>query len=248
MGNAIITHDLINPLFNETGSYSLPFQIPWTEWNIAQLGIDHHAGLISNSSSIEAVLNIGAYRLSGTLQYSTTQKQYISAYFLTGRGDFFGKAKGIYLTDIPYTELIDLHQTFDSNFLNKITDSAKHAYPDYKYVFAPLYMPNFPDDDTSAYTSVRIVNHWSTSALKFNFISHGINSPGMHYAPFFYTAFVITKILEYIGYSIDQDEFSDTELIQTVVGHTGFQNFWCSYADFSIHLPKITITEFHHFP
>jgi hypothetical protein len=242
MGNSTMSLDLINPILNDISDYSLPFSIPGTPNNMAVLGIDNEINTFISSVTFDnAELKIGEMILKGSVVVEGAgPDNSISATFYSARSTFLTRVKGKYLTDISYSELIYNATCNDANWLAKIRDSAYHKYPDYNYVFAPVYMPNYKDDVTGKVEPF-IVNKWDKANNTFYYaVETGDRSS--HFAPFFYLHFVIKKIFETYGFAFtnevrytdwflpskDELKLMYTNLHAQAVGGFAADDYWSS--------------------
>jgi hypothetical protein len=240
MNNETIRLDLLNPIFNEIGSYSLPFNIPLTSHNKNVLGISHSSHIYEHSLSFKAILYASFLRVEGKLNLKNTNNNFIETHFTTGKGAFYNDIKNVKLTDIPYTEEISTGSVGDSVFREASKETLTNVYPEKNYVFAPIYMPNFKDIESPS-SALCIVNPWSIADLNFRFTT----SYEAFYTPLIYLHFVIKKIFETYGYVIETDElYANSELRMLVVFNNNFKLNSILQLDFSKNLPDILISDF----
>lgn len=249
MGNAVVNHTLNNPYLKSRGSYSLPFTIPLTKRNRDILGIAHDIHEFDNEIKIDATLEAGLFSMSGSLIFKeSTDPGFLKAHLVSGRGNLFQEAEKIKITELGHEDVIGSGFSLvnDTNFLDAITPSAHGSYPTYNYVFAPIYMPEFPEDDTTEIPQVRTVNYWDVDEMKFVYKSVGASVYGNAYAPFYYVHKVIKEIFGYFGYTIETDEFyNNTELRQSVIFHMNHTD-WDAIetVSFAEHLPDMYCSDF----
>lgn len=241
MGDAVMNMDLLNPLFNSISDHSLPFRIMLNDHNKSIVGNGDEKDY-NSYDPLDARLDIGTYlSFQGKIFLKErVPNRYISAYFVSGRGTFHSDAKGLYLTDIPYTESI-FTGTASADFRTAANSAIASSYPTKNYTFAPFYMENFGEATPPVGTDYEIINWWD---LENDTV--GSTDANREFSPYIYTCFVIKKVLEHFGYVISDDEFYDHEELRQTVIWTPMHDFYNSLndLDFSKHLPKILVNDF----
>jgi hypothetical protein len=246
LGDAKVDFKRSNPMFETTGSYSLPFQIPRTKKNENVLQLKHVA-VHERTISWECTIMIGPVPMYGKLVIKNGPKDYYECYFTTGDSTFRSQIKGVKLTDIDYTEEITGSGTV--SFCAELELAARSSYPTYNYTCFPLRADEFFEDDP-AYNI--FINPWgfdSTTPANTGFDADGDLQAQVPFAPSFYLCFVLQKIFDEYGYAIHTNEiYADAEMRTLVVVNVNTKGYFDTYRQYDLRfedaLPDITIADF----
>lgn len=248
MSDAKINLTLKNPMFEEVGSYSLPFTCPRTKRNEAILKL-HNPAFHSNDNRIDAVIYIGPVPIYGELVITEVDDYNYETYFTTGNSHFRTKVKEVLLSDLEYTEEIAGNASL--SFTEALTDAAESSYPTFNYTCFPMLVPEY--HNVEVWDFYKIINRWSahsSDSSKTKFYAATSYDLTTMFAPSFYLCFVIQKIFDYYGYTIETNEiYADAELRTLVVVNfntQGIKDDTLRQYDltFAGALPKIGILEF----
>jgi hypothetical protein len=248
LGDARISIRRTNPMFEDVGSYSLPFSIPRTKRNEQILKLNN-AAIHSGTRSFDAIIYVGPIPIYGELVITDVYESVYETYFTTGNSTFRSKVQNIMLNDLDYTEEIEGSAVL--SFTEALTTAAKSSYPTYNYTCFPMMAPDYYDTDVFFRTP--LINPWSYNQNypdQAKFVESGVRSFEHMYAPSFYLCFVIQKIFDLFGYSIENNEiYDDAELRTLVIANVntlGLTDTTFKQYDlkFSKALPQISISEF----
>lgn len=250
--DATLTMDSTSPYFDDQlqdGTYSLPFEIPFTENNSKQLGAPEMLeGIKSNGVKSWEI----SVRDDGDLLLSDVKLS-----LLGHKGDF-GYRRGSYVASISGTEslygaaiagktLRDLH--LGGTIFTGSLDARDFAanlqngyFPQYSYInFAPLYWPDFIDESREDYTTEFVPDDIVNRIIFNGSYYHGwvygapdpatsgnspinMGSPGYsnyRSVPFFTLHYVLRKAFEEFGYTLYGDFLEDKDYARLYI----FNNF-----------------------
>lgn len=204
---------LVNPIFNDEGSYSVGISLPGTSSNLSKFEYLHRANANrKNTKGMFSAITHGVFSLFGSAELKSISKDGIEYDFLTNEGAFFNDINDVKLSDI-------------------ITD----------YVHWPLIVANPADPfvelyksctaDNGVYTACSIITAYEekedgslTFRVKNNLApdrdDFGTETPGRTkdgYAPFLYVHYVISKIFEHFGLTLDNNPFASGTLRRMVL-------------------------------
>lgn len=241
LGSTVISHRMNNPMFEDVGSYSLPFTIPATNYNKSILN--------RNTRTYSATVFIGAWPIYGAYIMETSDDDIFEGYFTTGNSVFRSKVDGVLLSDLSHTEIIPGSASL--SFTEALTAAANSSFPTYNYTCFPMLNPEYYNEDP--FTRHQVINAWTfdpenTDADRFwNF--HSLDVERL-FAPSFYLVFVLQRLFSEYGYSIESNAIlDDTELKTLVIPNMNtkgplsstMQNYELSFEDA---LPPVEINKF----
>ncbi|MCK5134889.1 MAG: hypothetical protein KAR19_03815 [Bacteroidales bacterium] len=214
MGNGSMSFQYNNPMFGDVGSHSLPIPVPRNKKNDAVLNT-FHPGSIAPTKRFPAQLFIGALPFQGEFVLSSITEKYYEGHFTTGNSTFRDLVTDVKLSDIDYTEEIAGSSTV--SFTVALEAAARSSHPTYNYTCFPMLAPNYYDGNPFAYSL--IINPWgyhNVPGLE-GFIAYNGRDLGLIYAPSFYLCFVIQKIFDTYGYTIESNDIYDDTEMRTLV-------------------------------
>ena len=238
--NTTIAMTYTNPMFNEQGSHSLPFSVPWCEHNLAALGhpeMIHKAG--NQPNFINATVELPELKEDCTITIGEiTKGNDIELTILTREGAFWHYAKSVNMREtIAYKTSIDWYSA-RSGYVNG-------AYPNKLFAMFPLVLGKSNNTGENFFI-VNNVYPLTDSQASYDVYT---NKPAL--GGYIYLPFATELMFRQIGYRITESVFiTDTELKSAVV----LNNYifeWdnplfpgvLSY-DLSKMLPNCTIAEF----
>jgi len=213
-----------NPMFEDSGSYSLPFNIPGNS-NIVRRLLDF-PHKIENAETFTKnydckLLYDGQLFINGLFKISKTSENNYRGTILPGTGDFFSRIKDVKLTDLE----LGGDRTYGSlpaDTLAYFNDTVNYGYPDRDYVLFPVYNEIFYDGYSGTFDWGYVqnekfhMNYWN----KAGGFEHSIG-PGGPLIPFPYLCYVIDRMLNENGFATDNNMFySDSELRTLTVFNT----------------------------
>lgn len=242
-----------NPMFNELGSHSLPFTVPWCKHNLMVLGHPERVGSAYNANlEMECKLESKSFIANGILQImGISEGSSIDLCLKTRDGGFWDWAKNTRLRDIAIPhEAIDLSmegfQTVKNDYFNGV-------WPDVDFSFAPV-ATDFQSLDY--YEQEDSYSDWSGRKLC---ISDYVlwNNPGDLYrndsdrtssiAPFVYLNAVVHWVCSSYGYRINENFLASTAELRSAILLNRAYNLGF-LGGFSIQpkylLPNVSVMEF----
>lgn len=231
---------LMNPIFNDEGSYSVGISIPGTTSNLSRLGyLNSPHTARRDTKGIYASISHGVFSLYGSAELKSVSKDGIDCDFLTNEGAFYNQLNDLKLSDI-------------------ITD----------YIHWPLIVGNPADpfvelyksctEDNGMYTACSIITAYqenSDGSLVFRVKNNlapdrndfGVDTPGRTkdgYAPFLYVHYVITKLFEYFSISLENNPFASGHLRRLVLLNNLIDGISNRKIEFKYLVPDCTALEF----
>ncbi|MDA3821738.1 MAG: hypothetical protein PF450_03870 [Bacteroidales bacterium] len=248
VGSAKVSFKRTNPMFEEVGSYTLPFDIPRTKWNEEVLKLNDIAAF-SIINTYDTTIYIGPIPIYGQLVITKVYNKYYEAHFYAGNSTFRTKVKDINLSDLDYTELIA--GSISVSFTDELNAAALSSFPTYNYTCFPMLAPNYYQENPFVFNPM--MNPWTydpSDPEKYGFFSSSTRGMELLFAPSFYLCFVIRKVFDLFGYVIESDDFyNDAELRTLVIANfntqgendTTFREYELKFSDA---LPEIKISDF----
>jgi|GEM_PF-6916016 len=218
-----ISLTLTNPFFEEQGSHSLPFSVPYNDHNLKALGNPHRPTNAKKvSRNISGSLEAGSLKTNGVIEVvDVAAGNPVELCIKTREGAFWDWAKNTQLRDIniPH-EALDLtmagFQTIKNNYFNNV-------WPAVDFAFMPL-ASNFISLDN--YKETANYNLWSDRKLC---ISDYVlwNNPGDLYrndsdrtsrlSPFVYVNAVLQWIANSFGHIVGENYLGSTDELKSSV-------------------------------
>jgi hypothetical protein len=195
------------------GSYSFPFDLPWTPSNMRSLGFPTVIEVIDRPKEWQVQLyysGVKLYDCKLTLQKATRLS--ITVNLVTGLA-------GLEVLDKKLPEFNlggDRYIGPDApNMVAHANSLVTQLWPQIDYVFAPHWNPDFYGESNTAFQQV--VNRWDMNAQTFlmNDLPAPINQNCL--VPFVFAAYILKQCFFEIGLSVDGDFFTDPELSQMLV-------------------------------
>lgn len=241
------------------GQYSLPLTVPITEKNMRLLGNPNLLNIRKNNTGIDAVcITNGIQHSRGQVKIESGQcnlnaaiRGSISIYYLFGISDFYKLVENKTLADCTYGSDIVFPWfpffTFNNGGIwDHIIDVMNYGSIDkYDYTFFPVENELEPADSNDHLLLNTI--HTPNSNLNLPPIIPRISK----ICPFIYVRFILKKIFESIGWSIESDIFNDADFKKVVIIYNaeiewvGLQ-FTTNEVRFNLrdHVPRIKIGTF----
>ncbi len=198
------TMNLKSPIFNDLGSYSYPFKIPYTFRNAIISGFRHR--IESSSDPYHAFL--GSFRwkntnlFSGSVLLKILDKKNFEGTIYEGNGDFYYQVKNKTLQMVDFGKLEFGSETERMFYVNGCRES---YYPDKPAGFPMIYNPDYFDPPTSDPKQM-FLNNYDSGLIKT--FTDGTMTNRTVIVPMLYLRFVLDKIFEFLQFSLE-DSFFD---------------------------------------
>jgi len=256
-----------------TGSYSFPFNVKNTERNRRLLNYNGVWQKQNDAGAIDTILYDNSLQLfrgklrieKPTVNINKSSATSFSCYVLTDISDFWKDAELIKLRSIntggERSFVWDDENPSGAGFWGHIHAVANGAVNAYDYAFFPVINKAWEPYETAEATF--IMNNVEPDGTGCIFTTYATISPSTikepnRIVPFPYLHFVISKIFEHIGWTVNGDVFDDADFLKiTMVNFRAID--WCIPSvgglavylphetisfNLSDHLPDITISEF----
>ena len=242
-----ITLKYASPIFNTIGDYTYPFKIPVTVRNVSILGFKHR---IENTQSpyreYDAALEMnGVLLLRGKLRILKADASVYEATLFMDKGDFHYRTKNLSLQDIDFGELTFATEELKMDYINSCTGK---VYPERNICFPQVlnesYYPEPPE-----IASLHYFNFYSGGNLYY-FADSETRSI---LVPMLYLRFVLKKVFEHIGYTLDDSFFTSDPAYNSMVLFNAVDcntlvSGYFSYSKLKLllnyHLPVMKISDF----
>lgn len=241
---------LKNPMFNDIGSYSLPFTVPSSQRNRQVFNLPHRISKVDQSIkdfNFHALFK-GIRFLDGIFSVYKTPGDNYESYLKIGLGGFNSVVKDKTLKDVDYGGNIHIGATYQ-DAMDYIDASVDNSYPDYNFVCFPVYNPEFHDPDYNDYLT-HYHNYWDED----HFYLYLTGPPGKSIiTPFPYLCFVLDSLFKTYGYFIESSILhTDPELrtlvLLNIMNTNDIREPFFSrdvrFINFANHVPDIGILEF----
>lgn len=205
--NTSITLTITNPMFNDRGSHSLPFSVPWCELNLALLGMPHLVSYAAQPLNDISPVTIEAdgFLETGLLRIvDFNLNESINLAFLTREGLFWDWCKNTMLPDIAFPDPAN-HPPPNNPFPSSISCAFPVVSADegWNYHIHSVYdsAENNIPDDTSDYEYSRFLCPYTH-----DFVYKGSSrrrTLKQDYTEFLYINAIIRFIFSTFGYSIN---------------------------------------------
>ena len=243
-----VTMNLKSPAFNEVGSYSYPFKIPYSPRNAF---IFNFRNRVQNQTDPYITYN-GVFSWNGITLFNGTVKMKLFNNFTfegsiyEGNGDFNYQRKNATLQDVDYGVLEFSSESTRLGYMNSCIDK---YYPDCNICFPQILNKSY-FDELPENTGLHYCNIYINSFLQSVFSG---GSERTILVPMLYLRYVLKKIFLYIGYSVDDRFFSSGpefnklsifNLVDCNNGDHGFFPYDVTKIFLNYHLPRLSLNEF----
>ena len=264
-----------NPFFYEYGEQTVPVDLPASDHNRRLLGFPDLLASQSKRKAIRASIQDGEYYAQcRQFVLSAKHKGNISTSFYINDGSFYSRIQNVRLKEIFADDIIQFNgQTIEARVKSAIAECRKIRIGNSVYSDRLAIFPILVDDDsgTDSGWNYKVINAYC-SMFKDTIIpgtdypngmgddcdfygayqrTEYVNqvpitiSPGYYISPFVKTNYVLSKIFQYFGYTLQPNFFTETEpfndmvLLNNVID--SIVNGQIKMADL---LPDVTCTEF----
>lgn len=221
LGEFSVTFELLNPIFNDVGSFSYPFTLPASPGNLKKLNFPGrlHSNLISNhSTDVSLYLNGLMWKRAKLIVREVDDKK-IKVNLGVGEGYFYNTIKDLKLTDI---DLGGNRQTSDYLNPNQFTifdNVYDKNFPEVDFTIFPFSAPNFHSKKSFYNTWLNqtngIINRWNTNQPEpVGYFTGGLST----FVTFPFLNYILRQIALQTNISISDNTFySDPFLRQLVL-------------------------------
>ena len=241
-----ITVDLKNPMFNEIGDYSFPFKLPATPVNKAILGWKSR---IENTRSIweefsATILWNGLTLFSGQLRSKLCNDLTYEVTLFIERGNFNWEIKNIALNEMDLGHRLFNTEAEGMAFINTCLPL---FYPDIELAFPQVrdYTYHDPPEDN---VELQDFNHVYPDGYLHKTIN-GDPATRTILVPMLYLRYILKRICENLGYTLDDQFFSSQRELNNLVVFSsadtnGVVNFGLQFMYNQFFVPNIQVNVF----
>lgn len=244
-----ITMNLMSPIFNESGSYSYPFNLANTPRNAVSIGFKHR---VSSATDIYqefkgAFLWKGITLFTGTVKLKGLSANAFEGFLMEGNGDWNYQRKKAALQEVDFDELVFSSQQTKLSYINSCINK---VYPERDIVFPQILNKTY-FDELPGNTGLHYFNIYINSLLKLKFTESG--SERTIIVPMIYVRYLLKRIFEHLRYAFDDSFFSSDPDYNSLAlynsvdcnsDETGFFQYDPLRLLLNYHVPKMTMNEF----
>jgi hypothetical protein len=255
--NVEIRIDYSSPIFNQRGTRSFPFSLPFTPTNDQILSFFHNEQFADQPADLPAKIFYNeTCQFDGTITIEKSDTAY-QCNLKAGKGEFAALTSGKKLTDIEYSELLVEATWHSSQWFQYMNDTVHNYNADSHFIFFPMYMPKWDSEvDLNMFPESDIYNLWNATTESFYKPNNQAGDYGYYqYAPQPFVWWIIEMLFQQFGYSISTNAFkTDTELRKKVLFNYNNYNIQKWVVGVNQHfgmfftcekdLPEITIADF----
>jgi hypothetical protein len=243
-----MTMNLKSPIFGLLGSYSYPFRIPATPKNKALFGFLHRPENTGDHHQVRSGSFFwnGICIFHGSMQLTSFNSTYYEGTILESEGDFYNVRKTLSLQQVDFGTLTFANANERIAYINSCRNV---RYPDKIVAFPQIKnlsywnpMPEgFFNQSMNVYTSTGIATFIPSTSTRTIIV------------PMLYLRYVLKKIFEHIGYSLDDSFFAEDSdynslalfnLVDCNTSTTGYFAYDEHKLLLNYHLPMMSINDF----
>lgn len=264
-----ISLQLTNPMFNEKGSHSMPFSVPWCKHNLSVLG---HPELVSKAilhqKTVDCTIKAAGFDETGQLMIvGFDQGAAIELAFLTREAIFYKWAKETMLPEISFPDGMFLDAYGNISF-SLVENHANQPYPNSLFALFPVVIADEGDYNYLGFQKPaaqyqqnyikpeggfkRILNNWNYG---FNHVEEGNftrwerSRQGIKahkdYAPFLYANALLHFIFGSAGFRLSKNDMeSIPELNRLCILNQATYAINDNRLNWDLLVPNITVMEF----
>ena len=243
-----ITMNYSSPIFNTIGEHTYPFKLPATARNMSILNFKHRVENSSDSyQEFDAMLEYdGMLLIKGSLRVIRAFNEVYEATLYMDKGDFYYRRKNVGLEDFDYGELDFSNEAGRLNYMNDCVDT---VYPERNITFPQILNKSY-FEELPVNSGLHYFNIYINSAMII-----GMGSPYERYliVPMLYVRFVLKKIFEQLGYTLDDRFFSlDSDynslglfnMVDCNCGEYGYFLYPTNKLLLNYHIPHLKLNDF----
>lgn len=208
LGDFSITFELLNPIFNDVGSYSYPFTLPSSPRNRRIFGFPEriNSNQIKKTNFEADIFVYGQMWKRGVLIIREVNDVSIKANFGVGEGYFYNSLKDISLRSIDLGGRRDRMSYYTptispNTHWNRIYDK---FWPETDFTLFPLQFPKFHDKEQPLYSGS--VNDYIPSGTGLHLY---YNVPNNHFVLFPFLNYVLQQIFRHLNISVKENIFTN---------------------------------------
>lgn len=256
-----------NPFLTEEGSQSIPLTFPSSSHNLKLIGFDYRQNQrLRPRQKIPAIFVDGAVWIKGTLYIEKANEETgIECTFYLSEGELYERIKNLKLTELDWpewegtgssmTDKVRFWMSFFSDLLNTDRIDPRFSIVTVETSELMLFDNKDEQDYYLALNELKLQNNgqvtfWAWDEQSY-YMEHGEDAPlitapvGFGVTPFLRLSFVLRHIMQYLGYTLEENPFDNYSSYQkTLLGN----NVADAIVDGTIHcsqlLPDISLEEF----
>ena len=232
--NAQLEIERTNPFFNDYGEQSIPMDLPASPYNCQLLGYPEQFGHRGKSQPIEVHIQDGEYSSGCRMALLSAQRNAsLAVSFYMNDGSFYSRIQDKRLKDIFGDEKVDGVNTVDQaiEFCRKLRKNT-----DDRFACFPVLVTD--DSEMSTGANYKCINGWGKDESPQGFIiteasgsdffgakerTEYVNgnlirlAKGYYISPFIRANYVLQRVFQFFGYTLQDNFFSQTMPFQKMV-------------------------------
>ena len=232
--NAQLEIERTNPFFNDYGEQSIPMDLPASPYNCQLLGYPEQFGHRGKSQPIDVHIQDGEYSSGCRMALLSAQRNAsLSVSFYMNDGSFYSRIQDKRLKDIFGDEKVDGVNTVDQaiEFCRKLRKNT-----DDRFACFPVLVTD--DSEMSTGANYKCINGYGNDISPYGFvISEGSScdffgakerteyvngnlirlAKGYYISPFIRANYVLQRVFQFFGYTLQDNFFSQTMPFQKMV-------------------------------
>ncbi|MFZ4523489.1 MAG: hypothetical protein ACOYNC_17430 [Bacteroidales bacterium] len=257
------TMNLKSPLFGDVGSYSYPFRVPATPRNAMILGFPHR---IENTNDLYRDMPStfewnGLSIFSGTARFKSINRKTYEGIVFDSNGNFYYQLQNRGLHQVDFGSM---SFATECEALIYLSNAANNYYPG-SILACPMIHDQTYFDPPTDNTDLQWLNftHWMTwpvagtgCAAVLRATSEQVPGVRTIITPMLYLRYVLDKIFEGLGYTLDDQmfsshpDFSRLVLFNATNANCPFgsgyvpENYTLTHLYFNNHIPRVPLNDF----
>lgn len=209
---------LTNPMFNDIGSHSVPFNVPASAHNLKVFGFPNRIERYTEIKNHQYPMYIyaeGLNILTGVLVITSADPSSIECYFKSGNGDFWSVVKGKSLKDVDMGKsplFVNQWEPYEY-----VSSSTYKKFPEMPFAIFPVINNKHADITTVKpdWDKINVVNYWDVLDP---------NDPKVYHfsaiSLFLYLPYIINKLFAQTGYNLLENFVEIDSELSTLVLYT----------------------------
>jgi hypothetical protein len=223
-----VTFDLRNPIFNDIGSFSYPFNLPNTPKNRALLGFPdkiNYGGSTPKSQQADIYID-GMIWKRGIIVVRDANEKHIRVNFGVGEGYFFNLIKDLKLNEVDLggarsiQDYVTIHEYNGTSYIKYFDSIVGKLFPETDFNLFPFYTPNFHKEKSFYQTWLNqtggTINKWIQNSPIPGF--NGFQNSGYKtFVPFPFINYIINQIAAQLNFTIEINSFYNDPFLRQLV-------------------------------
>ena len=224
-----IAFEKTNPMFNDIGSHTLNFPIPWTDKNKNLFGFPNRLTTVFTAEKDCICRNGKKILYQGTIIIKSSSDKSGNCFISMDEGDYYYLIKQLLMKDVNYGSDVTLGTT-SQEVADYCTAVVPQAYPDVNFNFPCIYNPEFygtGNEKNADFSS--ILNTWSLGSEWFlwnDIHEHPTKDNYSALVPFLYLHFIVFKILCHLNFKPLGTFWTNDDLKKLLV-YNNYPLDWC---------------------